>query len=53
MQLSGFSPMQINHAEGPSIANLMYITLLCFLLAVPLLDRFLAQHEDQPMFVYD
>ena len=28
MQRSGRSPMQINHAEGPSVVNLMYITLL-------------------------
>jgi len=28
-------------------------TLLCCLLALPLFHRFLAQHENQPMFVYD
>ena len=30
---------------------LMYITFLCCLLAVPLFDTLLVQHEDEPMFV--
>jgi len=51
MQPSGYLPMQINHAEGPSLVNLVYITLLCCLFAIPLFDKFLAQHEDQPVFV--
>jgi hypothetical protein len=32
---------------------LYFVMVLACLLAVPLFDRFLAQHEDQPMFVYD
>jgi len=53
MLRSGRSPMQITHAEGPSVVNLMYITLLCCLLTLQLFDRFIAQHEDQPLLVYD